>query len=628
MGSRHWRDVNGGRIDPTRPYAARLPSGKKLALFFYDAPVSQAVAFEKLLMAGEKFADRLMSAFSDRRGSDQLVHIATDGESYGHHHRHGEMALAYALQHIEGNQLARLTNYGEYLANHPPTHEAQIHERSAWSCPHGLGRWMENCGCNSGGHGGWNQHWRAPLRHALDWLRDQLGPLFDERARRFVKDPWEARDDYIAVVLDRGVENRRDYFRRQALRDLSEPEEVTVLKLMELQRHAMLMYTSCGWFFDELSGIETVQVIQYAGRAIQLAGELFGRNLEPEFLNRLQQARSNLSEHGDGRRIYEKFVKPAMVDWEKVVAHYAISSLFQSYNSEAHIYLFEFHEEHRQVFTAGRARLCVGRTRVTFEITRESAVLSYAVLYMGEHHLTGGVRVYRGPDAFQAMTNQLKESFDRADFPETIRLIDRHCGESNYSLKSMFKDEQRKVLNEILSSTREDLEGRYRLITERYIPLMRFLRDLGAPLPSALQTAADFILNVDISRELQAEETNVARLEENLEEARSRGVPLERDILSYVVKNKLERMLQRLTVNPDDPAQLGQLEAYARVVQAMPLDLSLWKVQNLFYALTQTTLPARLEQAAAGDETARLWVEHFRALGQLLGFGRGPLRMS
>jgi alpha-amylase/alpha-mannosidase (GH57 family) len=294
IGKRNSRDVSGGQIDPTRPYLVRLPSRRSIVVFFYDAPVSQAVAFENQLSSGERLADRLMSAFSDERSWDQLVHIATDGESYGHHHRHGEMALAYALQYLENNNLAWLTNYGEFLEKHPPTHEAQIHEKSSWSCVHGVGRWMADCGCNSGGHAGWKQGWRTPLRQSLDWLRDELAPLFEKKARELLRDPWRARNDYISVILDRSEAGREAFFAQHAGRELSKAEKVTVLKLMELQRHAMLMYTSCGWFFDEMSGLESVQVVQYASRALQLAQEIFQKDLEPGFLERFEGAKSNL----------------------------------------------------------------------------------------------------------------------------------------------------------------------------------------------------------------------------------------------------------------------------------------------------------------------------------------------
>ncbi|HSK45519.1 MAG TPA: DUF3536 domain-containing protein, partial [Candidatus Binatia bacterium] len=327
IGGRSWKDVSGARIDPTRAYLAKLPSGRRINLFFYDGPISRAVAFEQLLNSGEEFANRLKSGFSDRRDWPQLMHIATDGETYGHHHRHGDMALAYALNRIEADPSLRLTNYGEFLAMYPPTHEVQIIENTSWSCAHGVERWRSDCGCNSG-RAGWNQQWRGPLRSALDYLRDCVTELFESKAGAMLHDPWAARNDYIDVVLDRSPDSLWLFFEKHSSQQLKPAETVEALKLLEMQRHAMLMYTSCGWFFDELSGIETMQVLQYAGRVIQLARETGNVDAEPEFLRRLALAKSNLPELGDGAAIYNRWVAPAFVDLRKVGAHFAISSMF------------------------------------------------------------------------------------------------------------------------------------------------------------------------------------------------------------------------------------------------------------------------------------------------------------
>ena len=270
---RKWVDVSGDRIDPSRAYTVQLPSRRTISVFFYDGPISQAVAFEGLLNDGQRFADRLLSGFSEARTWPQLVHIATDGESYGHHHHYGEMALTYALHHIETNKLAELTNYGEFLEKFPPDHFVEIIPDTSWSCVHGIERWRSNCGCNSGGHGGWNQEWRTPLRSALDWLRDNLATIFEARGTELLKDPWKARDDYIRVILDRSDESLKAFFGVHASHSLDGAEQVRALRLLEMQRQALLMYTSCGWFFDELSGLETVQVIHYAARALGLAPE-------------------------------------------------------------------------------------------------------------------------------------------------------------------------------------------------------------------------------------------------------------------------------------------------------------------------------------------------------------------
>ncbi|MGH9564038.1 MAG: DUF3536 domain-containing protein, partial [Terracidiphilus sp.] len=308
VGGSRWRDVGDGSIDPSMPYRITLPSGRTMAIFFYDGPISRAVAFEGLLNKGEYLASRLAQAFSEDRDWPQLVHIATDGETYGHHHKRGEMALSYAIEHIESTGIAKMTNYGEFLELHPPFREVRIKENTSWSCAHGVDRWQSDCGCNSGMHAGWNQQWRAPLRESLNWLRDQLIPQYEEKGRELFADPWRARNNYINVILDRSPATIDAFLSAESTHPLDEVGRIAALKLLEMQRHAMLMFTSCGWFFDELSGIETVQVIQYAGRALQLSQQVFGDGLESQLLDRLAKAKSNLQQPPHGQGIFDDFV--------------------------------------------------------------------------------------------------------------------------------------------------------------------------------------------------------------------------------------------------------------------------------------------------------------------------------
>jgi alpha-amylase/alpha-mannosidase (GH57 family) len=618
IGDADWRDVTGGHVDPTMAYAARLPSGRSINLFFYDGPISRAVAFERLLVKGEDFANRLVDAFDESRQWPQLAHIATDGESYGHHHFRGEMGLAWALRHIEENHLARPTNYGEYLERHPPTHEAQILENSSWSCAHGLERWKSDCGCNSGGRPGWNQSWRAPLRAALDWLRDTLTPLYEQRAREFLKDPWAARDQYIDILLDRSEDNLNRWLGRHGARILNDAEKVTLLELMEMQRHAMLMYTSCGWFFDELSGIETVQVIQYAGRALQLAEQLFGDEREAEFLKRLEPARSNLPEHGDGRRIYEKFVRPARVNMEKLAAHYGISSLFEKYPARINIYSFTVEREDYKRFDARRVRLAMGRARFTSTITRESGTLTFGVLHFGDHHLNCGVRLFRNEEAYHQTLQELHAAFSAADFPQVIRLLDKHFGESTYSLRNLFRDEQRKVLNKILNTSLARAESHFRQVFERRAQLMRFLTDLNIPLPKAFGAAAEFTINLDLARALEAEELDVERVRQLLEEARSLQIKLDDTTLEFTMRKSIEGMMRRLAARPVAIGLLERIVAAIQLVEVLPFELNLWTMENLYYEMLENSFADFQKQAQQGDETARQWMQQFQALGALL----------
>ena len=618
-----WEERSGGSIDPKMPYLCRLPSGRAIQLFFYDGPVSRAVAFERLLSAGERFMDRLLGLFSKGGERDQLVHIATDGETYGHHHRFGDMALAYALHHVESNGLARLTNYGEYLALHPPTHEVRIQEQTSWSCAHGLQRWQDDCGCRVGVNQGWNQKWRAPLRRALDWLRDELASRYAERAATLLRDPWAARDDYIDVVLDRSVQSLDAFFARHAGSDLGPPQRSEALKLLELQRHAMLMYTSCGWFFDELSGIETLQILQYACRAAELARELFGEPLEESFLGLLEQAPSNLPEHRNGRKLYQTRVWPARMDMAKFGANHAATLLFEDGPVESPKYGFSVDCPEPQIFAAGRSRLALGRMQVSSRITLEQQDLTFGCVLFGEHNLSCGVRPFAGDDAFKSMLDEVTATFSRADFPEVLRLLDHHFLETRYSLQTLFRDEQRQILDRILESTLRDAEATYRRLYEEHAPLMRFLKGLDTPLPRALRCAAELVLNSAVRQLLEAGDFDVRWLGGLLEEAGAEGVGLDSAELAYTARGALEAKLEQVKSRPEDLEALEQLEGAVRLVRDMPFSVHLGKVENGYHRLLKTVYPEFLRRAQDGDESARRWVELFTALGRTLRFAVG-----
>jgi hypothetical protein len=514
--------------------------------------------------------------------------------------------------------MAHLTNYGEFLERHPPNHEVRIFENSSWSCIHGIERWRSNCGCNSGMNPGWNQEWRRPLREALDWLRDTVARPYEEKGRQWLKDPWAARDDYIRVILDRSPENLDKFFQDHAASPLSESDRITALKLLELQRHAMLMYTSCGWFFDELSGIETAQVIQYAGRAIQLAKELFGDSLETQFLERLEKAKSNIPDHRDGRLIYEKFVKPAMVNLEKVGAHYAIRSLFEPYAEHDRIYCFAVDREEFKASEAGKMKLSLGRARFTSRITGESVLQSFGVLHFGDHNVNGGVREFRGEEAYQSLVQEISEVFARADLPEVIRLLDRNFGKNIFSLRSLFRDDQRRVLNQILDFNITNSVAVYRQLYEQNAPLMRFLVDLGNPLPKSFQAAAEFSLNRSLREALMAEDPLLDRVQSLLEEARGLKIPLDEVSLGYALKETIERTAERFRAQPGDLPLLQKLENLAALACNLPFPVDLWKMQNFYFRVAHEVYPQFRSGAEKGEDPAKTWVGHFTSLGDRL----------
>ncbi|MGA8429932.1 MAG: DUF3536 domain-containing protein [Candidatus Sulfotelmatobacter sp.] len=598
--SAKWDDVSGSRIDPSHAYLTELPSKKKINLFFYDGPISQGVAFEGLLNDGKRFADRLMSGFSDGRKGAQLVHIATDGESYGHHHHYGEMALSSALHRIEESKVATLTNYGEFLEKHPADYVAEVIDNSSWSCVHGVERWRSNCGCNSGGTT-WNQEWRAPLRAALDWLRDRLAPIFENELGTLLRNPWEARDEYIRVILDRSAESRARFFAAHALRPLNQAEEVKALRLLEMQRHAMLMYTSCGWFFDELSGLETVQVIRYAGRALQLAEQCCAQDLESQFLEQLAKAKSNLPEHGDGAQIYQKWVKPAFVDIERVAGHYAISSLFENYGDKTQIYCYDVERDNYSLEAEGKMRLATGAVRLSSEITEESAQFDFAVLQLGEHNITAGV----GPHdrlANGELRGKLVEAFSQADSPEAIRILDQIFGSKIYSLRLLFRDEQRKITNQILNESLTSAAAVYRTIFESQAPLIRFLHGLSIPVPRALMSAAEIALNSQLQQAFERPDLDADSIRGLLREATASSIALDVTTLEYAIRRRIEKEAEQFAVNPNDPATGERLTASLDLIPFIPFPVVLWEAQNICYAPLVETLEKLPESAGPADK--------------------------
>jgi alpha-amylase/alpha-mannosidase (GH57 family) len=616
--SNDWHTVDETSIDTTRPYVQRLRSGKSIAIFFYNTTVSRAVAFEGLLKNGEIFAQRLLSIFGNR-GGPQLGHIATDGETYGHHHRHGDMALAYATYHIESKGLARLTNYGQYLEMFPPEHEVEIHEMTSWSCAHGVERWRSDCGCNTGGRAGSTQAWRKPLREALDWVRDQIREPYEARASELLHNPWAARDDYVDVILGNHSPDVVDGFLERHARGPLAPEQQTrALKLLELQRHAMLMYTSCGWFFHDLAGIETIQVLRYAGRALQLAREALGRDLEEGFLRRVDEAISNDPAEGTGRVIYERYVRAAAVDLEKVAAHYAVSSLYEQPIPEEEVYSYRVTSERREKLVSGDAQMVLGRAHVFSNVTRESATTAYALLYFGDHHVHGGYRTSGLPDAYESLVKDLRTPFLDRDFPTVIRRIDGHFPKNTFSFKSLFSDTQRRILDKILESTLTEAETAYRELYRHHAPLMRFMSDLGLPLPEAFKTTAEYVLNTDLRRTLTRDRLDMQRVRDLLQEVQSAKVDLDIKGVAFAMERSMERVARQLLAQPDDETLLGMLEALATTARALSFDVDVWQVQNIYFDLMKQHYPRFRELAADGDARATQWVGSFTRLGEQL----------
>lgn len=625
-----WAETPNASVDTTRPYLVRLSNDRSIAAFFYDGPISRAIAFEGLLNSGETFVRRLMEGFSPAGNRPQLVHAATDGESYGHHHRHGEMALAWALKRIEDQGHAQLTNYGEFLEKFPPQFEAQIEENTSWSCSHGVERWRSNCGCN-GGHPGWNQLWREPLRAALDGLRDRVAPLVRARAVDVFRDLDSARNAYINVILDREATSR--FLAVHAVRPLSPVERVTALQLMELERNAQLMYTSCGWFFDEISGIETVQVIAYAGRVLHLAEKLFGEKgaeLEADFVAALEAAPSNIPAEANGAQIYQKYVRSERVGLEQVAVHYAISSVFAIYGITTEMFCYSIRRIAHEVLTSGRGRLLIGQASVRSNLTEDQETVVFAVLHFGDQNITAAVKPYGEPSPETAAAHGefvriVKAAVIRADFPGVIRAFDRYFPGPAYSIRSLFRDEQRRIVDQILAPTLFEVEGTLASIYENQASLLHFLSQARLPRPEALTLAATFAIHAGLRRALESEPIDALQVRAYLELALADQVPLNAPQLSYIADQKMKRAMVELqaevVAQAEQTSTIENALLVARTLSELPIELNLWQAQNIWYDVW------RLKHQAA-DAPADAWLNAFKSLGELLRISVSDLALD
>jgi alpha-amylase/alpha-mannosidase (GH57 family) len=637
-----WTDVGAGTIDCSRPYLCRLPSGGSIVIFFYEETIAQEVAFSRLLENGEGFANRMMDYFSRHQKQSGLVSIASDGETYGHHHRFGDMALAYALHYLESRNLARITIYGEYLSTYPPTHQVEIIENTSWSCPHGVERWRSDCGCCTRGSRiqvtipgpspvpdtppgdrsceiSSRQTWRAPLREAMDWLCQNLAVLYGERMNSYVSDPWQARDEYIDIILDRSPGTIEAFFSNHAVRTLSKEEKVQVLKLLEMQRNSMLMYTSCGWFFEDITGIESVQVMRYACRAMQLAREVAGVDPEPEFIHILEKAPGSVPEYGNGAQVYNNFVRTAVVDLSRVGFHYAVSSLIAGSPETIRIRNYTLRNEAFEKAESGGLRLALGKVFLHSDTTGEENTLMFAVLHSGNHNFIGGVREYAGEKTYSTMRDELRDGFSRSDLPQMMLSLEEHYGGHTYTLWHLFRDGQRKVLSAVLDSTLADRESAFRHMYKQFLPLLSAMKEMQIPSPKILEDPVWYILNLDLKKILSAKDPDTRRLAVLVGEMTRGKFEPDTATLNFTASAAITNLMRRLLDSPDDAVLMEKINEVFRILSPLSLKYKLWECQNDYFRIGRKKAVGMQVLAGSADAQAQNWIRQFEELGGYLG---------
>lgn len=635
-----WIEAISGKFPIDLPYLCMLPSGRTITIFFYDSAIASEIAFGTLLENGELFAERILSAFPEDNSYPRLISIATDGETYGHHHRFADMALAYALHALESSNLVNVTVYGEFLEKYPPKGEVELREKSSWSCSHEVGRWYCDCGCRTY-HAclitdplvtispeitappynprEWNQKWRTPLREAMDYLNNILSVLYQKEGAILFKNADTARNRYISLIRDRSEENRARFFHDVQAHTFIRDEWIHALRLLEMERNALLMYTSCGWFFDELAGIETVQVLMYACRAMQLAREVSGEDYEPVFLRCIRQARSNIPDAGSGAEIYEKYVQTAIVDVSRVAFHYAITSLIEQYPKETTLYTYSVRCESYRQGEAGIIRLATGHAFFRSNLTLDESNLVFAAIHIGDHNFMGGTSTYVSESVYSQMQEELWDAFHRSDIPGMIVSLSRYFESHSYSLWDLFRDGRKRVLYSVLEDTLADVESEYRQIFSRHFPLIRAMNEMHIRPPEALEYPAKYILQHDIMNTILSRKTDLHHLRMSVEELVHGRYSPDLPAFNRTAGEGIYRRLRDLAEDPEDTSRIQELNEIFSLLKSLSLTPDFRDSQDLFFSLKTDLMDIMKRKADLGDETAREWLSAFRDLGFNLG---------
>jgi alpha-amylase/alpha-mannosidase (GH57 family) len=480
-----WQEASNGALDTTRPYRWCHPAGdgRGVDIVFYDGGLSHDIAFGLSSMSSEGLISRAAAAAPE----GGLVTVATDGETFGHHHHYGDRLLAYALAVEAPRRDVEVSSVSAYLDTHRPVDEVEIHE-SSWSCIHGVGRWREDCGCSTGGDPGWNQQWRTPLREALDLLRDHAAEVFDRRGRAVLGgDPWAARDAYVNVVLN--AMSREDFATRYITGDWVEG-----FTLLEAQRHAMAMYTSCGWFFNDLAGLETVQVLRYAARVMDLLAELGEQTMEAPFLDVLQRAHSNRADEGDGIRVWTNHVIPARADVTRVVAHLALAELLEGTppppvlaNHDIEVLGHEHGERGVVALSSGHVVLTHRRTGRRFDRV-------YAAVRLGGLEVMGANRP-ADPRRDDVTIAILRDAFAKgANLGTLISLVSDGFGRHEFGLESALPDGAEQIVQSTATAVADRFAAAMDRLFDDHRLTLEALTALGQPLPAVLQAPAELAL--------------------------------------------------------------------------------------------------------------------------------------
>ena len=611
-----WLDVSGSKIDPRKPYRVFVDGGrnKHIDVFFYDGPVSRAVAYERLLAAGESLLMRITAALGEENGASRLVNLATDGESYGHHFKFGDMALAWVFNQTEHNPDIQPINYAAFLEANPPDHEARIIENSSWSCAHGVERWRADCGCSTGGSPGWNQKWRAPLREGLDWLAGEMAVIFTRRGDELLRDPWAARDDYITILLQPDDEVRESFLALHQTKELTPEERVEVFSLLESQVMSLFMFTSCAWFFDDIARLEPAQNLKYAVRGIELLKPYTDVDLEAGLLEYLARAESNDPAYKNGVDVYRKMVLPSKLDPTRIVGHYALISFTHNERQEDSVTRkISFHKERR--LSGPGLKLTLGEARVREAMTGREDSRVFLAVHQGGPSMKCLTAVGRDLD-LDSMNEQMKTAVEEASPEVAVKAFSEKFPEfTEVRLEDLIPEFQGRIVQSLAGHIFDDFKSRARESLRDYEDILKYLVESGEHVPETF----GLILGLDLADRLaglfeagaKGDLLDLEQVRALAEQAHAWDVSLKEPHITARAKAYMKQQFGALAENPSEKG-IRQLILFLHLARDLGLDLDLWACQNGYYDLYGDE---RFMERLAPAET-----DSFVELGRELGF--------
>ncbi len=619
-----WINADHAGFDPRHPYRLYLEDSKgnkkngHLDLFFFDEPLSRAISFEDLLDNADFLSERINGCYTPNSEENELVTIATDGETFGHHKKNGDMCLAYYFQKKAAEMGIEVVNLAYYLSVNPPKREVRLKnalgEGTAWSCAHGTGRWIRDCGCNTGGGPGWNQKWRGPLRDGMDYLQSEIDQQYLREMIKYFDHPWTIRDLYEPHFEN--LESGTEFLKKYAARPIADSTYPYLVSLLEAQRYMLYGYTSCAWFFNDIAGIETVQNYRYAVRAWQLTWQGMKSNeILRKFTKIAKSAISNLPVT-TGETILLDEVFPMINHLERAAFTAAVDSYIYSDRRDFKTEAYEVSLERFTNKNAAAGDWMLFRASVHHIVSLEQENFILAIINAHGHQIQGAV--------FPLSVEKIIED-ENSSFNEILQ----NRAVAHFDLRDVFSAYKEFMTDQFIEEFATDNILDYLSWAGVNNSRLDAITELNSGLPDRIAGTVKFFLDKEwelhimqiVKRptftELSASLTDV------ITKAEHYGITLDKEHSGHLIDKAVRHDVQQL-IDGDITRELVNVVKYKlEIIRQFDIPIRYSQLQDLFYILykkTRTDLYTAWVNKGQKNNDIRSKVQMVNELAHLFGY--------